>query len=43
MNRELPKVYEPQEVEGRIYEMWQQGYITEEQYNAASIKSPLPS
>ena len=23
MNRELPKVYEPQEVEGRIYEMWE--------------------
>ena len=22
-NRELPKVYEPQEVEGRIYEMWE--------------------
>ena len=24
MNRELPKVYEPREVEGRIYEMWEQ-------------------
>ena len=23
MNRELPKVYEPQEAEGRIYEMWE--------------------
>ena len=23
MNRELPKVYEPQEVESRIYEMWE--------------------
>ena len=23
MNKELPKVYEPQEVEGRIYEMWE--------------------
>jgi valyl-tRNA synthetase len=23
MNRELPKVYEPKEVEGRIYEMWE--------------------
>ena len=25
MARELPKVYEPQNVEARIYEMWQQG------------------
>ena len=25
MNRELPKVYEPQQVEGRIYEMWERG------------------
>ena len=24
MNRELPKVYEPQEVEGRIYKMWEE-------------------
>ena len=23
MNKELPKVYEPQEVEGRVYEMWE--------------------
>ena len=23
MKKELPKVYEPQEVEGRIYEMWE--------------------
>ncbi len=23
--RELPKIYEPQEVEGRIYEMWEKG------------------
>ena len=23
MNKELPKVYEPQEVEGRIYEIWE--------------------
>jgi hypothetical protein len=23
MNRELPKTYEPQEAEGRIYEMWE--------------------
>ena len=23
MNRELPKVYEPQQVESRIYEMWE--------------------
>ena len=23
MNRELPKVYEPQQVEDRIYEMWE--------------------
>ena len=25
MAKELSKVYEPQEVEGRIYEMWQKG------------------
>ena len=25
MARELPKVYEPQNVETRIYEMWQEG------------------
>ena len=25
MKKELPKVYEPQEVEGRIYEMWEKG------------------
>ena len=25
MARELPKVYEPQNVESRIYDMWQQG------------------
>ena len=25
MNKELPKVYEPQQVESRIYEMWMQG------------------
>jgi len=25
MRKELPKAYEPQEVEGRIYEMWEQG------------------
>ena len=25
MNRELPKVYEPQQVEGRIYELWEKG------------------
>ncbi len=25
MKRELPKVYEPQQVEGRIYEMWEKG------------------
>ena len=24
MNKELPKVYEPQEVEGRIYKMWEE-------------------
>ena len=24
MNKELPKVYEPQQVEGRIYEMWEE-------------------
>ena len=23
MNKELPKVYEPQQVESRIYEMWE--------------------
>ena len=23
MKKELPKVYEPQQVEGRIYEMWE--------------------
>ena len=23
MKQELPKVYEPQQVEGRIYEMWE--------------------
>jgi len=25
MARELPKIYEPQNVESRIYDMWQQG------------------
>ena len=25
MSRELPKVYEPQQVEGRIYDMWEKG------------------
>ena len=25
MNKELPKVYEPQQVESRIYDMWMQG------------------
>ena len=25
MNKELPKVYEPQQVEGRIYQMWMDG------------------
>ena len=25
MSKELPKAYEPQEVEGRIYEMWEKG------------------
>ncbi|WP_297982728.1 valine--tRNA ligase [uncultured Oscillibacter sp.] len=25
MRKELPKVYEPQQVEGRIYEMWEKG------------------
>ena len=25
MNKELPKVYEPQQVEERIYAMWEQG------------------
>ncbi len=25
MKKELPKVYEPQEVEGRVYEMWERG------------------
>ena len=25
MARELPKVYEPQQVESKIYDMWQQG------------------
>ena len=25
MGKELPKAYEPQEVEGRIYEMWEKG------------------
>ena len=24
MNRELPKVYEPQEVEGRVYRAWEE-------------------
>ena len=23
MKKELPKVYEPREVEGRVYEMWE--------------------
>ena len=23
MNKELPKVYEPQQVESRIYQMWE--------------------
>ena len=25
MARELPKIYEPQQVESRIYQMWQDG------------------
>ena len=25
MARELPKVYEPQQVESQIYDMWQKG------------------
>ena len=25
MARELPKIYEPQQVENRIYEMWEKG------------------
>ena len=25
MARELPKIYEPQQVENRIYDMWQEG------------------
>ena len=25
MARELPKVYEPQQVEARIYKMWEEG------------------
>ena len=25
MNKELPKVYDPQQVEGRIYQMWMDG------------------
>ena len=24
MNKELPKVYEPQQVESRIYQMWEE-------------------
>ena len=36
MARELPKVYEPQNVESRIYEMWQQGgYFHAEPVQAA--------
>lgn len=27
MARELPKVYEPQQVESKIYDMWQQGFL----------------
>ena len=27
MKKELPKVYEPQQVEGRIYQMWENGRL----------------
>ena len=41
MNRELPKVYEPQEVEGRIYKMWEEHGCFEGHRDPD--KSPLPS
>ena len=30
MARELPKVYEPQQVENRIYKMWEEGKSVQE-------------
>ena len=41
MARELPKVYEPQQVESRIYDMWQQGGYFHAEVDES--KKPLPS
>lgn len=41
MNRELPKVYEPQEVEGRIYKMWEE-HGCFEGHSGRSLSSALP-
>jgi len=40
MSRELPKVYEPQQVENRIYQMWEKGGY----FRPVKIRSrsPLP-
>ena len=44
MAKELSKVYEPQEVEGRIYEMWQQGgyFHTERDPNKKPFTIVMP-
>ena len=39
MARELPKTYEPQQVESRIYQMWQDGGY----FHAEKDESPHPT
>ena len=47
MSRELPKVYEPQQVEERIYKMWEDGgYFhaeKDESKKPFTIVMPLPT
>ena len=45
MGKELPKAYEPQEVEGRVYEMWEKGgcFQGHRDPDPPPIKSPSPS
>ena len=41
MARELPKVYEPQQVESQIYTMWQEGgYFHAYKHNHTRIFKP---
>ena len=39
MKKELPKVYEPREVEGRVYEMWEKNGC----FEAAATRTSAPS